>query len=168
MRTPNILILASLHLIANGCTVAPDAPETNPGTAPAEAEPVAPQPTPSPEPVAEISVPAISIARTSPDAEQRAETLNLQGMTAYNANNYAAAIAQFVAALEANPAAHQTRYNLACALALSGDGRGALEQLEQLKNANCTPCRQNLDRARFDKDLAILRGHPGFEAIVAD
>lgn len=161
MRPPLALSTLALLLIALGCS---DPSERPPASTRPTAPPAAPAPAPraAPRPLA---VAPISTEPSSADAEQLARELNLAGMDAYNHHDDAAAIARFVAALEADPAAHQARYNLACALARSGDGGGALDQLEQLRDAACLDCREKLGRARIDKDLEILRGHPRFEAL---
>lgn len=54
-------------------------------------------------------------------------------------------------------------YNLACALALTGDKAAAIEALERAAEAGFT----NVTALRGDQDLASLQGEPGFEALVA-
>jgi len=170
MRLTPLLVLCSLGAVSCNDGIPAPAPEPA-AAAPAdplaaarvEAELAAKRAT---EP--KIQVPGVALRPPSADAEREAEAINLQGMAAFNDKDYETAIDKFVQALETNPAAHQVRYNLACALTLSGDAHRALDLLQQLKDANCTACRDKLDRARYDVDLSSLRGHPRFEAIIAD
>lgn len=177
MSRPTILVLCiSFCVTAAACQdrppePAPQSPANEQDLAKAPPEPVPakpPKPIETTAPRPALEVPEIAVRPPTAEAARQAEELNLQGMAAFNEKDYPTAIGRFVEALEANPAAHQARYNLACALVLSGDGREGLEQLEQLKKGNCRECRAMLDRARFDKDLEILKGHPRFESIVAD
>jgi adenylate cyclase len=58
----------------------------------------------------------------------------------------------------------QGNFNLACALALSDEPEQALNQLE--KYAEKMPP-QRLDWIKRDPDLASLRGHPRYKALIA-
>lgn len=104
---------------------------------------------------------ALAPARAQEHPVAAAQQLQRQANVAYGAGDFDEFARSLQAALELNPASLATKYNLACAYALTGHSDAALDLLEELAN----------DQADFgmaaDPDLASLRELPRFHRIVA-
>jgi len=106
---------------------------------------------------------AYEVARAAIDRGLRTSSaLGQLGMAALAADETDVAIEAFRLATETSVARGTSFYNLACALALKGDKPAAVDALRAAfdngyRNAGIMN----------DRDLAILRGDPGFQAIAA-
>lgn len=119
--------------------------------------------------VADAALPAVAGAPSSPAAEDAARTHNRAGLEHLKARRYDAAIGAFEQSVRADPSYLLSRYNLACALSLSGrfvQSRRVLEQFQVAKD--CVGCQVRLFRARSDADFKAQRDDPDFRARVAD
>ncbi len=65
--------------------------------------------------------------------------------------------------VELAPGDATARYNLACSLCLTGDRDGALDQLEEALRLGY----DDAGHMAADPDLALLRGEPRFQAMLA-
>jgi hypothetical protein len=75
---------------------------------------------------------------------------------------HARAALSYQVALAIEPDNPRLWYNLACARALAGDPKSALEALEKAEDAGF----EQADHLRRDPDLASLREHPRFQALL--
>ena len=96
-----------------------------------------------------------------------AVSLNAQGLKAHRAKEFAPAIEYYKRSLSIDPGAVLPRYNLACALVLSGEEAQGLALLDQFREVACSECRERLRRSRVDKDWQGLWLDPVFLRIVA-
>lgn len=111
------------------------------------------------------------VARTpTRDELERARRLNKSGLGKHRRGEMEAAIADYEAALAVAPAHVFSRYNLACALALTGLPAEALLHLSVLAHQaeqaeQDRPARERLEAARIDKDFDSLRRDPRFREL---
>ena len=80
-------------------------------------------------------------------------------------NNTGKAISLYREALRQNPYHIGARYDLACALAISGDESGAIRELEELYTYDDPEAEQRLVKARSDSDFEYIRSNPNFKLI---
>lgn len=138
-----------------------------------EAEPVLREADPQ-DGAAQVALSRLLMAKNKPDeayqvaraAVERgvrtSSALGQLGMAALAANEMDVAIEAFRLATENSVARGTSFYNLACALALKGDKPAAIDALRKaFENGYRNPGILN------DRDLAILRDEPGFEAVAA-
>ncbi len=112
-------------------------------------------------------VPALDLTWPTPKRVAESGAANTTGLKAHKKKDYSGAIRAYVDALAKNPANVLARYNLACALALQGDGERALGILAQFQAAGCIPCLKRLIRAKSDDDFLSLRSNERFQKLVA-
>ena len=97
------------------------------------------------------------------DAKIRHDLLAVEALKALEAGRPADAIPLFVEQAALAPESPHPRYNLACAQARAGRTDDALASLARAVDAGWT----SAEHARQDADLESLRGHAGFEALLA-
>ncbi len=156
-RTTACLWLFALLSVGCGGEAAPSdsrpatPPEREPASEPAS-EPTA-EATPAPEPA---PTPALAIGYTTvPSIPSRASVAtNRRALAAHRRRDYEASAAGFREALEQAPGNARYRFNLACALALSGDVAGAEEIVTALLLEDLPTHRRKLET---DADVAALR-----------
>ena len=113
------------------------------------------------------SVPVYEKA-TDGDARREARRLNSLGLKRHRKAKYVRAAADFIYALESDPANVMARYNYACALSRLGFVDRAISQLEEIRDAKCgAKCDARLDRAEADEDLEAVRADPRFATLRA-
>ena len=78
-------------------------------------------------------------------------------------NQLGKAIKSYEEALEVNPYNVAAKYDLACALAVKGDRKAALKELEELYKWDDYEAEQRLTKARSDEDFDVLRSDPNFK-----
>lgn len=95
--------------------------------------------------------------------------LNRRGLRAHAQGDFHQSARLFANAVMHDPSAAMPRFNLACASARLGATDQALWLLEELgsRASECEPCREALQRARTDEDLASVRSDPRFVSAVA-
>jgi hypothetical protein len=101
------------------------------------------------------------------DELEQARRLNKNGLGKHRRGELEAAIADYEAALEVAPAHVFSRYNLACALALTERPAKALLHLSVLAHQaeQDRPARERLEAARIDKDFELLRRDSRFREL---
>jgi hypothetical protein len=98
-----------------------------------------------------------------------ADKLNAEGLKLRKAGQNGAALASYLAALEASPAHEAARYNTACERALAeapASREAALRLLEELASQNTRTARIFVAEARFDPDFAAVSSDPRFLAVI--
>lgn len=111
------------------------------------------------------------VARTpTRDELEQARRLNKSGLNKHRRGELEAAIADYEAALAVAPAHVFSRYNLACALALTERPAETLLHLSVLAHQaeqaeQNRPARERLEAARIDKDFETLRRDPRFREL---
>ena len=73
------------------------------------------------------------------------------------------AISLYREALRTNPYHIGARYDLACALSITGDEQGALRELEELYKYRDAEAEQRIVKARSDEDFENIRDNPNFK-----
>jgi hypothetical protein len=99
-----------------------------------------------------------------------AKALNEGGLQHHKSKRYGEATRWWTTALRVDPSHIRARYNLACALALSGkreDSLWALSELSRAAGAGNGQAAEQLQKARTDSDLESLHALPRFAKIVA-
>lgn len=95
----------------------------------------------------------------------RAHSVYKKAVAQRSKNNVSKAIALYREALGIYPYYVAAKYDLACALSVSGDERGALRELEELNTWNDSEVDQRLVKARSDEDFEPIRDNPNFKLI---
>ena len=116
----------------------------------------------------EAPLPAIDLSPVKAARTREARKLNSAGLELHRGKDFAAAKAQFSAAVRSDPGYIIARYNLACAHNLAGEGDRALALLGELKAAGCPSCLGRLVRAREDADWTSQWNTPAFDALTKD
>ncbi len=75
------------------------------------------------------------------------------------------AIPQYREVLDSYPFHVGAKYDLACALAVTGDERGALKELEELYSWDDAEAELKLEKARTDEDFESIRDNPNFKLL---
>lgn len=145
----------------------PPEPVADPPAAEPAAEAPAARPTSAvgPTPPPEV---LLAVARSpSRDELEEARRLNKNGLGKHRKGEMAAAIADYEAALAVAPSHVFSRYNLACALALTDQHVEALMHLAVIAHQaeQDRPARERLGAARIDKDFEHLRSNPRFREL---
>ena len=93
-----------------------------------------------------------------------AEVHQALGVVAMRMRNFVRAIQELERSISLDPSDSSARYNLACALTLSGSLEGALEALRGAVQAGYS----DHSHASEDPDLEALRGLPAFEGLLLE
>ena len=117
---------------------------------------------PPPAPPAPVPAPAIS----APASAKHASLLNTRAMRKFHAKDWAAAAADFRAAIAAFPDHVKAHYNLACLASLTKDRATALAELRWLAARDLPEADAKIEKARTDPDLAFVRDDPEVRAIL--
>ncbi len=152
-----------------------DTPQTSP-TPPAPSQPTEAVPPPPASPAHTFAtrpdaLPPDLLATLSAEVDepsrQKARALNKSGLDKQRANDLAGAIADYRGALELHPDAAFPRYNLACALSVSGATDESIHQLAILAHLahQDDKARDRLAAARLDKDFDRLRATTAFRTL---
>ncbi len=130
--------------------------------------------------VSDISISGTAVASSNPyqrtkatvevddvsDKEMsRAASLYKKGSAQRQKDNLSKAMGFYRDALSVYPHYVAAKYDLACALAVSGDERGALRELEELNTWNDGEAQQRIVKARSDSDFESVRDNPNFKLI---
>ena len=130
--------------------------------------------------ISELSIKGTAIASRNPyegrkarvalgevsDREAAAANASYKKATAERKKkNLGKAISLYREALSQNPYHIGARYDLACALSLSGDEMGALRELEELYTYNDAEAEQRIVKARSDEDFEPIRDNPNFKLL---
>ena len=107
----------------------------------------------------------VEVSDVSDKEMSRAATVYKKGSTQRQKENLGKAINFYREALEIYPNYVAAKYDLACALAVSGDERGALRELEELNTWNDAEAQQRIVKARSDSDFESIRDNPNFKLI---
>ena len=107
----------------------------------------------------------VEVSEPSDKEMSRATGLNKKASTQRSKNNLGKAVGLYRDALEVYPYYVAAKYDLACALAVSGDERGALRELEELNSWDDSEAEQRLVKARSDEDFEGIRDNPNFKLI---
>lgn len=95
----------------------------------------------------------------------RARGIYKKGSTQRSKENLGKAISLYREALDIYPYYVAAKYDLACALSVSGDERGALRELEELNTWDDPEAQQRIVKARSDSDFEPIRDNPNFKLI---
>lgn len=111
-------------------------------------------------------LPQVTPAKPSRGALAQANRFNSQGLRQYKRRRYAAAVDLFTRALGKDPFHAKAKYNLACNLALLGDGDGAVQALLELQSWDSTDARAQFAKARSDSDFEPIHNNARFRRLV--
>lgn len=107
----------------------------------------------------------VEVESVSDKEMSRAASVYKKGSTQRQKESLGKAINHYREALEIYPNYVAAKYDLACALAVSGDERGALRELEELNTWNDAEAQQRIVKARSDADFESIRDNPNFKLI---
>ena len=138
-------------------TVAPAEPDAG------QSEPIDAGPEPGPAAL-QLSDAVLATLQKKASRKDRLEAkrLNRKGLKQHKKGNYVEAASAYEQALVAHPQFKYPRFNLACALSLSGRNDEALGHLLVLRELGEN---DKLRDARVDNDLALLRTDPRFKQL---
>ena len=107
------------------------------------------------------------LAPPTPGAEERASEANRVGIRKHRKLELKGAIQAYEAGLEAYPGHLFSRYNLACARALSGEAESALKELATISLVPGEHAQARLKAARVDPDFESLWANLDFRALTS-
>lgn len=107
----------------------------------------------------------IHVGDSSRRAQRRANSLNSDGLDAYNGGDYAGATRLFEQALQEDPWHVLAKYNLACNYSLLGRYDEAVRHLNELSRWDIPQSDERMARARVDEDFIPMRDDYRFRLI---
>lgn len=106
---------------------------------------------------------SVKVREVSDKDAAKSQSIYKKATSERRKNQMGKAIKLYQEALEINPFNVAAKYDLACALAVVNNVKGALKELEELYTWDDYEAEQRLTKARMDEDFETIRYNPNFK-----